>query len=283
MRRLAKPSLTWAVVVLVLVGVIGITVAFAVHSWPSGTLDARTVLAKSRDAEAKLLAEATEGKVFHQVDRVYRRHGPAAAQIRAMSDEWYLPESYWHELWVEVGGGGKIGRVYGSLRDDQGGILLEIRTVGGEAVTRDVATGAEERWLLELRVEDIADYVGAGVRGIEQQIADGSAIIVGYGDIGGRKTIILEVSRRPEIQVPQAESGGQGYSIGYSIPYTVDLNGVERVRRTEVDSETFFSPSRWSVVVIDADGKEHLVEERTTVTFEILDRTDVPRGVFSDR
>ena len=282
MRRLAKPSLTWAVVVLLLVGVVG-AAAFAVRSWPTDTLDAATVLARSRDAEAKILAEATEGKAIHLVDTIYRRHGPAAAQIRAMIDEWYLPESYEGEVWVQIGSGGKISEVYGAVTDEEGTIYQQIRTVGDEVVTQDLAGGVEHRTPLGLSVEDIARSVGMGVRRTEEQIDSGAATIVGQGEITGRETVILEMSRRSEVPAPQAESGGQGFSFGYSIPYTADLNAVERVKRLEVDRETFFYPSRWSVLVVDAAGREHLVEERTTVTFEILDRTDVPRGVFSDR
>lgn len=268
-----------AVIVLAVLGVAA-AVTFAVRSWPSGTLDAATVLAKSQEAEARILAEATEGKVFHLVDTVYRRHGPAAARIRAMSEDWYLPESYRQELWVEVGRGGKISRARGFVRDDEGSILQEIRTAGDEVVTRDVATGTEERWPLQLSVEDVAHAAKMSVQTIEEEIASGSANIVSHGSVDGSRTIILEVSRQPEIRAAQPESEGEGYSIGYSLPYTADLDAVERVKRTEIDSGTFL-PFRWSVVVIDAAGNEYLVEEKERVAFEILERAEVSPGVFS--
>jgi len=279
-----KRSPSWRTAMVIVFGVLGLAaaVSFAVRSWPSDTLDVATVIARSQEAEAIMLAEATEGKAIHLVDTVYRRHGPAAARIRAMSDDWYLPESYQGEVWIEIGGGGKISRVYGSVADEEGTIYQEIRSAGDEVVTRDVATGAEHRTPLDMSVKDMADSVRRGAQAMEERLAEGSATIVGYGDIAGRKTIILELSQRPEIPPAQPGSEGQEYSTGYSIPYTLDLNGVERVERTEVDSETFSFPSRWSVVVIDADGREHLVEERTMVTFEIVDAGEVPVGVFSD-
>jgi hypothetical protein len=179
MRQLAKLSPTRLAVVLAGLSIIAAAVFLGVHSWPSDTLDAATVLAKSRDAEAKLLAEATEGKAIHLVDMIYRRHGPAAARIRAMSDEWYLPESYRGEVWVEVGAGGKISKVYGAVTDEGGGTLQEIWTVGDQIVTRDVAGGVERRSPLDLSVKDIADSVELGVRRTEEQIARGAATIVG--------------------------------------------------------------------------------------------------------
>jgi len=278
-----KRSPSWRTAMVIVFGVLGLAaaVSFAVRSWPSDTLDAATVLARSRDAEARILTEATEGKVFHLVDSVYRRHGPAAARIRAMSEDWYLPESYRQELWVEVGRGGKISRVCGSVADEEGTVYQEIRAMGDEVVTRDVATGAEERWPLQLSVEDVARAAKMSVQTIEEEIASGSATIVGHGSVDGSRTIILEVSRRPEIRAAQPESEGEGYSIGYSLPYTADLDAVERVKRTEIDSGTFL-PFRWSVVVIDAAGKEHLVEEKQRVAFEIVERAEVPPGVFSD-
>jgi len=243
-----KRGPSWRTAMVIVFGVLGLAaaVSFAVRSWPSGTLDAATVLAKSQEAEARILAEATEGKVFHLVDTVY-----------------------------------KISRARGFVRDDEGSILQEIRTAGDEVVTRDVATGTEERWPLQLSVGDVAHAAKMSVQTIEEEIASGSANIVSHGSVDGSRTIILEVSRQPEIRAAQPESEGEGYSIGYSLPYTADLDAVERVKRTEIDSGTFL-PFRWSVVVIDAAGKEHLVEEKQRVAFEIVERAEVPPGLFSD-
>ena len=256
------------------------TAVLALRSWPSDTLDAASVLSKSHDAQAKILAEATEGKVFHYAMRGFRRHGPADPLIRKMSDEWYLPESYHQELWTQVGPAGKITRVHSETADDQGNLLQEAMDEGETVVIRDVASGAEERLPLYATVEGIAGAVGKGVRDLEEKIDSGGAKILHYGSIDGKRTIVLEQRREPEPSVPEPAPGS--FSTGYSLPYTLDLGSVERIERVEIDAETFLPVHSWWVAV-DAEGNEYLIEEWVLLANEILDPSAVPAGVFELR
>lgn len=59
MRRLAKPSMTWAAVVLLLVGVV--VAAFAVRGWPSDTLGAQAPAPQEQDSpRADVMASQEE-------------------------------------------------------------------------------------------------------------------------------------------------------------------------------------------------------------------------------
>ena len=276
MRRLAKPSLTWAVVVLLLVGVVG-AAAFAVRSWPSDTLDAATVLARSRDAEAEILAQATEGTVLYSEMKEYVRHGPAAPLVKELrKDDFYVPEWSRTEGWSLVGRSGRIMRVYSRVTDQDDRLVQETTTEGNEVVTRAPASGAEERWPLDWSVEDIAGAVGRDVRELGGRIGRGTAKIVGYGGSGGKNTVIVELHRFEEPEPPEPDVEG------YTLPYTLDLGSVERVIREEVDAETFV-PYRWWMVAVDSAGEEHLVWDLQMVFYEVVDPATAPAKLFGHR
>ena len=274
--------LTRPKVLLLALAVVAVAAAavLALRSWPSNTQDAASVLSKSREAEAKILDEATEGKVFHYATREFRRHGPADPLIRKMSDEWYLPESCHHDLWTQVGPAGKITRVHSLVTDDQGNLLQEATEEGETVVMRDVASGAEERLPLSTTVESIARGVGEGVRDLEEKMDSGAVKIVGRGNVDGKKTIVVEWPPEPEPPVPGPAPGT--YGSGYSLPYTEDLASIERIRRLEIDAETYLPLHSWSVAV-DAEGNEHLIEEWAVVANEIVEPAAVPAWVFEER
>jgi len=264
-------------VVLAGLGIIAAGVFLGVRSWPSDTLDAATVLAKSRDAEAEILAQATEGTVLYCEMKEYVRHGPAAPLVKELrKDDFYVPEWSRTEGWSLVGRSGRIMRVYSRVTDEDGRLVQETTTEGNEVVTRAPASGAEERWPLDWSVEDMAADVGAHVRELEEDIGSAETKIVGYGDSGGNKTIIVELLRVEE--PPPPEPGVRGYTL----PYTLDLDSVERVIREEVDAETFL-PYRWWMVAVDAEGEEHLIWDLHMVYYEVVDPATVPAGLFRDR
>lgn len=271
--------MTWhtAVVLLALLGVAAVVV-LALRAWPSDDLTAPEVLARSQAAEEEVLAQLTEGKVLHLRDEVYRRHGPAASLIRAMSSEWYLPERYVHEFWLEVGPGGKFSHVRGSVRSETGDLLRDITTVGTEVLTRDVASGAEERHgPLRVSVEDIASRMHASIELRREQLESGTAVVTGEGKIDGRPTLIVEETMpAPPKMADVADGQAQGYSI--IIPYTQDIDAVRWLRRTEVDSESFLA-LRWSVVVVGSAGREIVLEEKYRAAFTVVDQSAMPRAL----
>ncbi|MGQ9572318.1 MAG: hypothetical protein ACUVV3_03910 [Dehalococcoidia bacterium] len=146
---------------------------------------------------------------------------------------------------------------------------MEVTTEGNEVVTRAPASGAEQRQPMDWSVEDVAGTVGADVRQLEESIGAGAAKVVGYGGSGGKKTIILELLRVEEPEPPEPDVKG------YTLPYTLDLNSVERVIREEVGAETFM-PYRWWMVAVDAGGEEHLIWDVRTLVYEVLEPAAVP-------
>jgi hypothetical protein len=275
MRRLAKPSLTQLTVVLAGLGIIVAAVFLGVRSWPSDTLDAATVLAKSDGAEAEILAQATEGTVLYCEMEEYLRQGPAAPLVEERrKNDFYVPEWSRAEMWSLVGPAGRIARVYGRMTDEEDRLVQEVTTDGNEVVTRAPASGAEERWPLDWSVKDMAADVGADVRELQEDVATGEARIVGYS--GGSKTIIVELLRVEEPPPPEPDVRG------YTLPYTLDLDSVERVMREEVHAETFL-PYRWWMVAVDAAGEEHLVWDLHMVYYKVVDPATAPAQLFGGR
>jgi hypothetical protein len=266
--------------VLVLVAALAIIAGAAflvVGGWPSDALDAATVLAKSQGADAGILAKATEGTVLHYRTEEYLRQGPAAPLVQELrKNDFYVPESVRTESWSQVGPSGRIARVYGRMTDENGRLVQELTTEGNEVVTRAAASGAEERWPLDWSVEDMTADVAGHARQLEQEMGGDAARIVGYGDRDGNKTVILELNRVEEPDPPEP-----GVS-GCTLPYTLDLDSVERVMREEVDAGTFL-PYRWWMVAVDAAGQEHLIWDIQTVVYEVLEPGAVPPEVFGGR
>ena len=277
MWQLAKLSPTRLAVVLAGLGIIAAAVFLGVRSWPSDTLDAATVLARSRDAEAEILAQATEGTVLYSEMKEYVRHGPATPLVKELrKDDFYVPEWSRTEGWSLVGRSGRIMRVYSRVTDQDGRLVQETTTEGNEVVTRAPASGAEERWPLDWSVEDIAGAVGRDVRELGGRIGRGTAKIVGYGGSGGKNTVIVELHRFEEPEPPEPDVEG------YTLPYTLDLGSVERVIREEVDAETFV-PYRWWMVAVDSAGEEHLVWDLQMVFYEVVDPATAPAKLFGHR
>ena len=245
-------------------------VVLGVRNWPSEGLDAETVLAQAQAQEDGVLAQLTEGKALHQVDVVYRRYGPAAGLIREMTTEWYLPERYAHELWLEIGSAGVVTQARGWVRDEHGVLLQDISTVGAEVVTKDVASGAETRLPLSLSVEDIKANLQGARRSLDEAVLRGDAAITERSP-----RLVLEQQLPPPTPAPTAAPGS--LSRGYSIPYLEDISTSGWISRTEVDPNTF-AVSRSSIVVVDTAGQEHVVEEWQTMVFEIVDGGQVPQG-----
>ena len=258
-------------------GIIDAAVFLGVRSCPSDTLDAATVLARSRDAEAEILAQATEGTVLYSEMKEYVRHGPATPLVKELrKDDFYVPEWSRTEGWSLVGRSGRIMRVYSRVTDEDGWLVQETTTEGNEVVTRAPASGAEERWPLDWSVEDIAGAVGRDVRELGGRIGRGTAKIVGYGGSGGKNTVIVELHRFEEPEPPEPDVEG------YTLPYTLDLGSVERVIREEVDAETFV-PYRWWMVAVDSAGEEHLVWDLQMVFYEVVDPATAPAELFGHR
>jgi hypothetical protein len=252
----------------------------ALNVWPSDTLDASSVLAKSRNAKAEIAAQATEGQVLHYLTKEYLRQGPVAPIVQEMEKGgFYVPESVSTEVWFLVGPSGKIVRMCGRRVDDAGNVVQEVTTEGNDVVARAPASGAEERTPLPDRsAQDIANDMGAEAQRLEKTVASGAAKILGYGSLGGKKTIVLELGRERE---PQAEKLAAGTTTGgYSLPYTLDLAAVQRVERMEVDAESFLT-YRWWMVALDGAGNENLISEVVTAAYDVLDASAAPATLFT--
>jgi len=274
MPQLVKLSPTRLAVVVAGLGIIAAAVFLGLRSWPSDTLDAATVLAKSDEAEAGILTKATKGTVLHYETKEYLRQGPAASLVQELrKNDFYVPESFRTEGWSQVGTAGRIARVYGRMTDGDGRLVQEVTTEGSEIVSRAAVSGAEERSQLDWSVEDVAANVTAHVRELEAEMDSDAASIVGNGDRDGKKTVILELQRVEEPAPPGPDVKG------YTLPYTLDLDSVERVTREEVDAATFL-PYHWWVVAVDSAGEEHLIWDIQTVVYEVLEADAVPPEVF---
>ncbi len=257
-----------ALVMLVpLLAVAGAVAIVVLASLPSGGPDSGVILLRAQISEEELLSQWTEGKALHMQDREYRRHGPAAEIIRARSD-WYKPESVVHDLWIEVGAEGEFVRISGWVKDEDGVLFQKIVTEGDEVVTYSVATGAETRFPLAGSVQDFATLFREAEGHWRGEIESGSVRVVGEEMIDGRTAIIVE---KTSLLPSNKPANG-----GYSNPYAADLFPlISAVHRTTIDKDSFMD-FRWSFVVVDVAGEEHMIEDKERVIFEIVDASQVP-------
>jgi hypothetical protein len=250
--------------------VIAAAVVLGVRNWPSDGMDAETVLAQAQAQEDGVLAQLTEGKALHQVDARYDRHGPAAEIIKEIATEWYLPERIVNETWEEIGPGGMITRVRGWAKDESGVVLQDIYTVGAEVVTKDVASGAEERRPLRWSVEDLKAAIQRDRQFLDEAMLRGDAVI------SSRNAEVIVIDRElPPLPQPPAYSDSRGH--GYSIPVTYDIQASRWISRIEVDAKTsrFL---RTSTVLVDASGQETVAQEWQPIVFEVVDAKQIPAG-----
>lgn len=262
------------VVLLPVLAIAGAVLAFLLVDRSSGTPDAAAVLARAQAAEEEALSQLTEGKVLHVQDRIYKRHGPAAETIKDRSSEWYLPETRVTDTWAEVGTGGEIVRIWGLVKDERTGSLLQ-RTVttGSEIVIQDVATGEEKQIPFAVSVQDLLTRLNEAIEARAEQSQSGSEVS-GEEMIGNRTVIVLDGPASPYLSAV-AEQKSTFAGGGYSLPYVVDLEPVSIFRRVTVDKESFV-PLRWSFVVVDAAGNEYIIKERQRLVFEAIDVSQVP-------
>ncbi|HET9476117.1 MAG TPA: hypothetical protein VFP63_01375 [Dehalococcoidia bacterium] len=247
---------------------VAIVVSVALQIWPSDGLTTTDALARSQVAEDEVLAQLTEGKVLHQKVLSYTRQGDAAATVRTRSTEWYLPERYISELWLEAGPNGQIAHVRGQVKGASGEVLQDITTVGAEVVTRDLESGAEARTPLEgLLVAEAVGRAAALKATMQAEVAAGKAAIASEGLLDGRRTMKID----QQLEVPRPIEGE-----GYALPYVEDIPGIRELRRrTDVDAQTFM-PLRWSIIAVDTQDVEYVIEEFHRVAFEVIERSQVP-------
>ena len=273
LQTAGRPKLLLLTVTLL--ALVGLTL-LAVFAWPSDTLDASSVLAKSQDAKAQIAAQAREGQLLHYKTKEYLRQGPIAPLVQEMQkDDFYTPESASREMWFLVGPSGKIVRMYGLMTDDAGNVVQKVTTEGSEVVSRSLLSDAEEHNALPDRsVQDMARDLGAQAERYEEAASSGAAKVVGHGDVGGKRTTILELDRKPAPKAAE-ESVAAGTDESYSLPYIDDLGAVEQIERIEVDAGTFLT-YRWWMVAVDAAGEEQLISEVATVAYDVLEASAVP-------
>lgn len=147
-------------------------------------------------------------------------------------------------------------------------MLQDIYTVGAEVVTKDVASGAEERRPLRWSVEDLKAAVQRDRLFLDEAMLRGDAVI------SSRNSEVIVIDRElAPLPQPAAYSDSRGG--GYTIPYTHDIQASRWISRAELDAKT----SRFlraSIVLVDASGQQSVVQQWQPIVFEVVDAKQIP-------
>lgn len=264
-RRLVPRQLGWKVTIviaacLVVLGSLG---AWLLFGQPA-EVTAKALVQQAQISREALANQLSPGKVLHMKTESYRRHGPAASRIE--DEPWALPETYYTDVWMKVDTEGNFYCYQGITTDTMGNVVQESKTVDGEQVYIDVASGEErwtpwEPWSVTRFLQGTGDAV--------ERLVDRGWQLVGKGEWDGKETAVFE---RRSTWVSQWTD----LTSGYVIPWTADLNPAETIFRLEVvtDNPRFHNEQTW---VVNSSGQQTLVQERKVVAIEVLDE-QLPLG-----
>jgi len=225
--------------------------------WPHG--DAESQQTFDPVAVQPVLQQLGPGTTLHIVDVVYRRYGPAAAQIPASEG----PEQRRIEHWFTFDDQGALADVRIEIRDING-TLLTAGALDGEDLVFHDTTGSETKRQARVRgaltVEHLKRNISTAITKTHEALSNRPDAPT--GDVDGRAVVILE-DRRP-LRVPVGPQG-----TGFRIPQVADLNPVDEVRRAYVLPGEFRT-LRSEVVIVGGDDTETVVESRHHEVFEVL-------------
>ena len=215
---------------------------------------------KGTKVSLDFLNDLQPGTTLHTTSVHFQRHGPADEVLKL--SESYQPETVYGETWITFDEDGNVDSVRGETRDEDSQLYGSSRSEGNGIVYEN-ARGEETRISGQLEGMTIETMKAAYVKAQSESLALFSqhpdAPVV---KIGAVETRAIETQRRPITRPVQDVAPGNYVSV-----YMYDLQPVEEIRRS------YISPDgvglRSEVVVVDADGRETVVE-RTETTYEVI-------------
>lgn len=195
-----------------------------------------------------------EGKTLYLRTEVYIRYGPKAADVLDRNGN--FPESTVSELWSQIGPDQTQIRYFGRATDASSGEVLQETSFEPElAFTKDSRTRA----VLSSRVPSGPSKLNAAA---ERSVLFRSLLQDGLMTVLAQSASQIVFELREDIE-PVVDSSG------YSLPYIVDLNAVERVTTITLASDGVVLES--TIHVLTESGQSVLVSSRRTTVVDVLD------------
>ncbi len=247
---------------LIVAGLLGLALTGTVLTWmlwPGERVKSQQAV--DPVAVQPVLQQLGPGTTFHMVDVVYRRYGPAAADVPSSEG----PETRRIEYWISFDAQGALAALVIETRGTNGTLLTTGTLDGADLVFRD-ANGVETDRQANVRAGMTVDGVKAS---ISTAITKSHEALLSHpntpaSEMMGRSVEVLEDRRPFRSGVPVATAG-----TGYEIPYVADLRPAEETRRSYVLLDEFRT-IRSEVGIVSDDGTETIVESRDHEVFEVI-------------
>lgn len=253
---------------LILVAVLALAVAggyIAWTLWPDGSVESQVTF--DPEIDSAILRDLAPNSTLHTVTIVYRRYGPPDSGIPR---DKLPPEWTRNEAWMTFDATGAMSSYRGEVKDADTGILYATTTLeGDDLVSRnlDGTERADERvvgFRQSITVASLKASIGEAYDNTIKQVA---AAKPRTETLGPEPVWVLEDAReffrRPQ---PTVQSG---VVRGYSLPYVVDLEPVQEIRRSYI-LPAEYRGVKSEVVIVSEDGTETVVESHERVVFEVI-------------
>ena len=212
-----------------------------------------------------ILQQLGPNTTFHTIKVVYRRYGGAANQVPAEEG----PQTVRSEGWLTFDDQGAVHTVRAENRANDGTVVSTAVLEGNDLVFRN-ADGTERG-----RLSNFAEYMNVGV--LRERIA--GAAVATYSRIGqetapsvdlDERTVLVLEARSPDRNVDRPSN-----VVGFELPYTADLDGVEKIQRQYVLPDEYRGV-RSEVVILDDRGVETVIESQVWEVFEVIPSGSAP-------
>ncbi len=220
---------------------------WATNRGPGEPAQAQAIAERAKVALAQELNGLGPNSEYVDVERRYRRYGPAADQIPASEG----PETITTTLTVTFDARGNQSTLLSETRANDGTLLQTARSVDGAYEHVNVVTGETRRLVptdgLISAERFKSETLAANVK--RAGLVDGDA----HWEVVARSQGTIQV-RGPAVLPHIPESAD-----GYTIPYVRDLAPVDSYTLVTLDAVTY-SPLKHETYVVGADGRTTLVE-----------------------
>lgn len=255
---------------VLVVGLLGLAFTGAVLAWllwPNGRAESQQAV--DPVAVQPVLQQLGPGTTFHMADVVYRRYGPAAAEIPSSEG----PETRRIEYWISFDAQGALAAFLIETRDTNGTLLTTGTLDGDDLVFRDansVETDRQANVRAAVTVDGVKASISTAITRSNEALSNRPAAPA--SEMMGRPVVVVEDRRPFRNGLPGRKETD---STGYEIPYVADLNPVDEIRRSYVLPDQFRT-LRSEVVIVGEHGTETVVESRDHQVFEVIPSSAAP-------
>lgn len=226
-------------------------------------------------APATVINLPADGAVFHLRERVFARHGAAAAEITSRAGVGALPETYIRESWARVDADSRLLELVAEVRANDGRLLQRSRTAATEMSVDDLVSGKSQRTPRTSAPHGVMapeDLAKQGWDHYRAAFDAGGMGLVRTGQIGGETLAIFSERlppMRPIVGTVKLSDGSMKTVTAATVPYVGDIDLTAMERRVAFDDATR-TPRYEETAGTLSDGSRIVIESIHWLTWETL-------------